>query len=194
MSEPKKVALFGGTFDPVHLGHLQLATAAKESLELDEVRFLPCHISPHKLGTSPSRGEDRCEMLRLATGQIPWAVVDEFELHQAAPSYSYQTAEAMAGRFPHARLFWVMGCDQWEALPHWKHPKRLAARVEFIVLARDHDPDPREGYRLHVIHGEHPASATKIRDAIANGEKKHPWLAPAVADWINKSHLYLPIG
>jgi nicotinate-nucleotide adenylyltransferase len=194
MSAPRKIALFGGTFDPVHLGHLQLATAAKQSLDLDEVRFLPCQISPHKLGTLPTRGEDRCEMLRLATRQVPWAVVDDFELQQAAPTYSYQTAEAMAERFPAARLFWLMGCDQWEALPRWKHPERLAAKVEFIVLARDRDPQPREGFSLHVIHGEHPASATQIREAIASGEKKHPWLAPTVADWISKNRLYLPAG
>jgi nicotinate-nucleotide adenylyltransferase len=100
----------------------------------------------------------------------------------------------MAERFPDARLFWVMGCDQWESLPRWKHPERLAAKVEFIVLARDRDPQPREGFSLHVIHGEHPASATKIREAIASGEKMHPWLAPAVADWINKNRLYLPVG
>jgi len=192
MSTPRKIALFGGTFDPIHLGHLHLAALAKESMQLDEVRFLPCRISPHKADTPPTSGEDRCEMLRIATSQMPWAVVDDFELRQPGPSYSYQTAEAMAERFPQARWFWIMGCDQWDALPTWKNPERLAAHVDFIVLSRDHEPQPRAGFSLHVIHGGHPASATKIRESIALGQKNHPWLTPAVASRIAKNHLYQP--
>jgi nicotinate-nucleotide adenylyltransferase len=192
MPAPRKIALFGGTFDPVHHGHIHLATLAKEALGLDEVRFLPCRISPHKAGSQPASGEDRCEMLRLATGDLPWAVVDDFELHQPGPSYSFQTAEAMADRFPDARLFWIMGGDQWESLPRWKNPERLAELVEFIVLARGKAPEPRDGYRLHFVHGQHPASATEIRGTIAGGKSTHPWLDTRVADWIDRHSLYRP--
>ncbi|MEO5714510.1 MAG: nicotinate (nicotinamide) nucleotide adenylyltransferase [Luteolibacter sp.] len=190
MSGIRKIALFGGTFDPVHLGHLHLASLAKDALALDEIRFLPCRISPHKTEASPASGVDRCEMLRLATADLPWAVVDDFELHQPAPSFSWQTAEAMMAGFPGSRLFWIMGGDQWEALPRWSHPERLAGCVEFIVLARGEQIQPREGYRLHVVHGEHPASATDIRRSIANGDPAHPWLAPAVARYIAGNRLY----
>ncbi len=192
MSGPRKIALFGGTFDPVHLGHLYLASLAKNALELDEIRFLPCRISPHKTDAQPARGEDRYEMLRLATVGLPWAVVDDFELHQPSPSFSYQTAEAMAARFTGSRLFWIMGGDQWAALPKWKHPERLADCVEFIVFARGEAIQPRDGYRLHVVSGEHPASATEIRNLIAHGETKPPWLAPSVAAWIAEKRLYSP--
>ena len=106
------------------------------ALALDEVRFLPCRISPHKTDARPASGEDRFEMLSLATVDLPWAVVDDFELYQPAPSFSYQTAEAMVDRFPDSRLFWIMGGDQWDALPQWRHPELLADCVEFIVLAR----------------------------------------------------------
>ena len=185
MPAQRKIALFGGTFDPVHLGHIHVARQAKDSLGLDEIRFLPCRISPHKTDSHPASGEDRCEMLRLATAGLPWAVVDDLELHQTGPSYSYQTAEIMAARFPEARLFWIMGGDQWNSLPKWKHPERLARCVEFIVLARGEAPQPREDYRLHIIRGDgHPASATAIRAAISNGETTHPWLDPKVAEWI----------
>lgn len=190
MPAPRKIALFGGTFDPVHLGHLHLASLAKDALELDEVRFLPCQISPHKSGSAPASGQDRCEMLRLATADLPWAVVDDYELHQPGPSYSYHTAEAIAARFPEARLFWIMGGDQWDALPRWKHPAQLAERVEFIVRARGETPLPRDGYRLHVVRGEHPATATAIREVISSGGTEHPWLAPAVAQWIATKGLY----
>lgn len=190
MQTTRKIALFGGTFDPVHLGHVQLAETARDKLELDEVRFLPCRISPHKQDTMPSSAEDRHEMLRLATAGLPWAVVDDFELRREGPSYSWQTAEEMAARFPEARLFWIMGGDQWDALLKWEHPERLAARVEFIVFNRGGKLKPRDGFVLHALEGGHPASATIIREAFGRGEKNHPWLAPAVNRWIHEHHLY----
>jgi nicotinate-nucleotide adenylyltransferase len=190
MIDARKIGLFGGTFDPVHLGHIHLATLAKDALGLDEIRFLPCQISPHKTGTAPASGGDRAEMLRLATAGLPWAVVDDSDLNQTGLSYSYQTAEAMAERFPDARLFWIMGGDQWDALPRWKNPERLAERVEFAVLARGETPHPREGYRLHVIAGDHPSSATEIRCNIDRGT--HPWLHPEVARHIQSRGLYQP--
>lgn len=191
MTAKRKIGLFGGTFDPVHLGHIQLAELARDALGLDEVRFLPCRISPHKSGRPPASGENRCEMLRLATAGLSWAVIDDFELTRADPSFSYLTAETMAERFPDARLFWIMGGDQWKALPRWTHPERIAACVEFIVLARGNDElESRPGYRLHVVHGQHPASATAIREAISNGDFEIPWLAPAVAEWVQENSVY----
>jgi nicotinate-nucleotide adenylyltransferase len=190
MSEARNIALFGGTFDPVHLGHIHIAEAAGNALSLDEVRFLPCRISPHKSGTTPTAAADRLEMLKLATKGMPWAIVDDFEIRRDGPSFSWQTAEAMKARFPNARLFWIMGTDQWEVLPTWAQPKKLAACVEFIVFARGNPPIPRDGYVLHVVDGIHPASATAIREAIAAGATNHPWLNPAVAGWIRDHGLY----
>ncbi len=192
MSAPRKIALFGGTFDPVHLGHLHLAETARDKLGLDEVRFLPCRISPHKQDTVPTSADDRLEMLRLATVGLPWAVVDDFELRREGPSYSWQTAEAMTARFPEARLFWIMGGDQWDALDQWAEPRRLATCVEFIVFTRGGKLKPRDGFVLHALDGGHPATATEIRETIARGEADHPWLAPAVSRWICKRRIYQP--
>ena len=190
MSEVLKIALFGGTFDPVHLGHVHLAALAQQALGLDEVRFLPCRISPHKPGQTPTPAADRLEMLRLATADLPWAVVDDFELRRDGPSFSYATAEAMRANFPAARLFWLLGGDQWDALPKWRHPERLAACVEFIVVSRGTLPAPRAGYVMHPLAGTHPAAATAIREAFALGQASHPWLDPAVAEWIVARQLY----
>lgn len=190
MSDPRKIALFGGTFDPVHLGHVHLASLAVAALKLDQVRFMPCHISPHKTQSAPTPAVDRLKMLRLATSGLSWAVVDDFEAARAKPSYSYQTAEEMAARFPGARLFWIMGVDQWKVLPQWAESERLARVVEFIVFARGNSPVPREGYRMHPLEGIHPASATQIRESISRGEMDHPWLDPAVARWICQHRIY----
>jgi nicotinate-nucleotide adenylyltransferase len=190
MSKPRRIALFGGTFDPIHLGHLEIARRAKELLELDEVRFLPCHTSPHKMGVASAPAADRLEMVRAAIQRLPWAVVDDFDLSRPAPSYSYETAEEMARRFPEARLFWLMGADQWRALPQWKKPERLAELVEFIVFARDGKPESHAGWTMHFLAGTHPASATAIRQALADGQTGLPWLVPEVEQLIRQRRLY----
>lgn len=184
VNTPRKIGLFGGTFDPVHLGHIHLADLARKSLELDEVRFIPCQISPHKTGSQPASANDRFRMLELATADLPWAEVDDIEVTGNEPNYSYLTAERMKERFPDSRLFWIMGGDQWEALPRWKHPERLAAAVEFIVLARNDSPQPRAGYRMHLVAGEHPASSTAVR----KGNLEH--LHADVREHITRSRLY----
>jgi nicotinate-nucleotide adenylyltransferase len=186
----RKIALFGGTFDPVHHGHIHIARAAVEKLGLDEVRFLPCRISPHKSTSRPTPAADRLEMLRLATAGLPWAVVDDFETRRGEPSYSYQTAEAMARKYPDARLFWIMGGDQWAAIDQWAEPARLAACVEFIVFTRGGPLAQHTGFHVHPLVAEHPASATEIRKALSRGAVDHEWLDGQVARWIINCGLY----
>ena len=146
MSEPRKIGLFGGTFDPVHLGHVHLADLARRSLELDEVRFIPCQISPHKTGTRPASPAARLEMLKLATAGLPWAVVDDIELTSGGPNFSYLTAEKLHRKFPDDRLFWIMGGDQWAALPTWKQPENHLGEDDsqhrFLHLASPPFADP----------------------------------------------------
>jgi nicotinate-nucleotide adenylyltransferase len=130
------------------------------------------------------------EMARLATRDLPWAVVDDFDLSRPPPSYSFETAEEMTRRFPEARLFWLMGADQWRALPRWKEPERLAKLVEFIVFARDGEPEPHPGWTMHFLKGTHPASATVIRQTLAEGRTGLPWLDPEVERFIQLQRLY----
>ena len=177
----KRIGIFGGSFDPVHDGHIHLATLAREAAHLDEVWFTPCRISPHKADRLPTPGAVRTEWLRAAIEGMPWAKIDVTELESEAPSYSYKTMESLVGRHPGNKWFWIMGGDQWEALPTWRYPEVLAKLADFIVLARNGaEVTPREGYRMQVVHGEHPASATAIREALAAGRSHIPHLSPAV--------------
>lgn len=167
-----------------------MAEAALKSLGLDQVRFIPCRISPHKQGSAPASAEDRLAMLRLAMADVRWAVIDDLELRRDGPSFSYETAEAMRAQFPDAKLYWIMGGDQWEALPRWKHPERLARCVEFIVVSRGGNIPSRDHFTMHPITTEHPASATEIRRALAGGDAKDGWLHPDVAAYIRTRRLY----
>lgn len=184
-----KICLFGGTFDPIHLGHMHIAEAARHELDLDKVIFLPCRQSPHKSEQAHANPEDRLEMCRLATSGLSWAEVDDHDLTAEPPCYSWRSAEHVAAKFPRAQLFWLMGTDQWQALPRWNRPDHLASLVEFIVYTRGETPEPRKGFRLHPITGSHPASSTIIR---ANGSAAlhSEWLAPEVTNYILKHHLY----
>ena len=99
MATTRKIGIFGGTFGPVHLGHLHLASLVQETLALDGVRFLPCQISPHKFSTPPARATDRLKMLHLATDGTAWAVVDDFELPENGPSFPFHTAGDFSFRY-----------------------------------------------------------------------------------------------
>ncbi len=189
MAFPQRIALFGGSFDPVHLGHLQVAETARRALDLDLVLFIPCRQSPHKEDGTFASEEDRLEMLHLALHDLEWTAVSEIEMLLPPPSYSWITAEAMHEVYPEARLFWLMGADQWAAIQTWTRPDYLADLVEFIVHDRGAPPDPQPGFRVHFIHGDHPASATSIR-AQAPESLPSRWLPPKVEQFIRLRGLY----
>ena len=185
----ERICLFGGTFDPIHLGHVHIASQAREHLQLDRVIFLPCKQSPHKRKGSLANEAQRLEMCKLATADLPWAEIDDYDLTAPAPSYSWRTAEVMKGRFPNAELYWLMGTDQWDVLQKWDRPEHLAELVEFIVFSRGSTAEPRNNMTLHAIEGHHPASATEIRNTAATKLKKH-WLHNGVSEYIQSNELY----
>lgn len=186
---PLRIALFGGSFDPVHLGHIHIARAAVDALELDLVIFIPCRQSPHKNRPTIADEQDRITMLHLATADLPWAEVSEIETFLPPPSYSWITAETMGEIFPTARLFWLLGEDQWAVIESWNHPELLASQVEFIVHTRGGSPAPKPGFRAHFITGDHPASASEIRRKAPFGLISK-WLHPNVERHIGSGGLY----
>ena len=200
MEEPEqkeRIALFGGTFDPVHEGHIEVARRAVETLGLERVIFLPCRQSPHKSAAAGASEEERLEMLKLATRELDWAEVSDWEYHQPTPSFSWRTAEAFQDRFADSQLYWLMGRDQWEVLHTWNRFEYLAELVDFIVHARDGEGDA-EGAAVHpaarvaFVAGDHPASSSEIRRRLGGGEKVPPrWLHPEVESLLHRSGLYL---
>ncbi|MCL4163509.1 UNVERIFIED_CONTAM: hypothetical protein GTU68_011004, partial [Idotea baltica] len=133
----QSVAILGGSFDPVHLGHLGMAATVMEHTAIDRVIFVPCFVSPFKSGTVAS-AEQRLEMLELAVRDSgwKWASVSRFEIERPDSSYSWETAEHFAGEMPEIDLYWIVGTDQWEQLDRWAEPEKLRSLLKFIVLTR----------------------------------------------------------
>ncbi len=186
------LALFGGTFDPPHCGHLQIAAAAVQECRLDKVIFLPCHQSPHKASPPQASGPQRLAMLQLATARAAWAEVSAWELQRAEPSFSWQTAEHFATQFPGAKLHWLLGEDQWQALDRWSRPEHLAKLLTFIVFPRaGQTPTPNPRFKAHFLAAEFPGRATEIRAALQAG-RAAAHLPASVAQYIAEQKLYAP--
>ena len=178
-----KTCLFGGSFDPVHAGHLHIAAAAQRECGLDEVVFLPAACSPFKQGkTTLFNDAQRLQMLQLATADFPWARVSELDLQLPPPSWSWRIAEHWHQQYPGTELFWLMGTDQWEQLHRWARYDYLCELLHFIVYHREEAPRPRAGVRSSFIcTGMHPASSSHIRECLRNGSPiPAGWLHPVV--------------
>lgn len=184
-----KTCLFGGSFDPVHAGHLMIATEAQQLCGLDELVFLPAACSPFKQGSETCFSDDeRLHMLRLATADMPWATVSELDLQLPPPSWSWRIAEHWHQQHPEAELYWLMGTDQWEQLHRWARYDYLCELLHFIVYHRSEAPRPRPGVRsTFICTGMHPASSSAIREALRNGEPiPEDWLPRTVADYLGQ--------
>ncbi len=166
-----KTCLFGGSFDPVHSGHLLMAAEAQRVCGLDRVVFLPASRSPFKVGSAGLFSDtERVGLLRLATTGLPWAEVSELDLSMPPPSWSWRVVEAWRQAQPGDELFWLMGTDQWEQLHRWARYEYLAEQLHFIVCMREgNEPQPRSGVRASFIRGNHPASSSRIRAALLAG-------------------------
>jgi len=191
-SNKARICLFGGTFDPIHLGHTYIAQQAMLKMALDKVIFLPCRQSPHKTSKQNAPDGDRLTMCDLATDMMPWAEVSNYDLTAPEPSYSWRTAEHFQQVYPEAELFWLMGTDQWNALNRWARIDYLSSIVTFIVFTRGGEALAPHAFRHRVIQGAHPASATKIRNDIAAAQtpRRSPWLHPDVSTFLSQTSLY----
>ena len=181
-----KIGLFGGTFDPIHLGHLAIATAAHQELRLDKVHFIPCRQSPHKSEGTQASTEQRCEMIRLAIEDHSWAELCNIELDRPSPSYSWQTVAWFRATQPQSQLHWILGADQWMNLHLWSRADYLQLALTFVVFPRDEHPIlPRPSFQMLELGVTHPASSTSVRE---KGDFDH--LSPEVKDYMIQERIY----
>ena len=131
-----RLGVFGGSFDPVHYGHLLLAECCREACALDAVWFVPAASPPHKPAGDLSAADHRVEMLRLTTGGHSAFEVSTLEIERGGTSYTVDTLEEMDKQFPDADLFLLLGADMWADLPNWREPARICELATPIVVCR----------------------------------------------------------
>ncbi|MEY5011828.1 MAG: hypothetical protein RLZZ253_2967 [Verrucomicrobiota bacterium] len=186
---PSRLGLFGGSFDPIHNGHLILARDAVEMLELDEIRFVPAALSPHKPGTQPAPAQLRAEMVSAAILGEPRFVLEDREVHLPPPTYSIDTVESVRARFPAAKIFFLIGEDNLAKLASWRRFEDLSAAVQFVVFGRSHSSQS-PGHAFPTLERRLDISATEIRQRVARGASIRYLVPEAVERLISQHHLY----
>jgi nicotinate-nucleotide adenylyltransferase len=190
----QRIGLFGGSFDPVHLGHLLVAQAAREELGLARLFLIPAAQSPFKPDRQPTPPPQRLRLLRLALAGQTWCEIDEQEIRRGGISYTIDTVRDYAGRFPEAQLCYLIGADHLPQLPKWRAAEELARRVEFVVIPRPGQaetpfPAPFRGRWLAGF--PLGVSSSQIRARVKAGLPIGHLVPETVAEGICNNRLYL---
>jgi nicotinate-nucleotide adenylyltransferase len=199
-----RLGIFGGSFDPVHYGHLLLAETCREQCGLDRVLLIPAAVSPHKQNEPPTPARDRVEMLRLAIAGHKQFSVSTLEVDRGGVSYTVDTLTALAAEHPQAELFLLMGADSLDDLPRWREPRRICQLAIPVVVRRagTAEPDFRvlagivDHVRLAEIKQQQVEmpiiefSSTELRQRVADGKSIRYRTPRAVEKYIETHGLY----
>lgn len=210
--EMQRIAIFGGTFDPVHCAHLAVANAVYQALALDALYMIPCWQSPHRDKPTVA-AEHRLAMLQAALGEQSPLQIDARELQRSGPSYSVETLRALRAEHPQAQLFLILGADAFQHFLHWHCWEEILQLVHLVVVQRPGHPlldaqsDPalaalvdarrsndlpktRAGAIMSVEMPPSPISATEIRQLLQTGQVADNYLPTAVTQYIQQHGLY----
>ncbi len=208
----KPIGVFGGTFDPIHYGHLRTAFEMLQALSLDEVRFIPCGDPPHR-GATFADAERRFDMVRAAVAEQPGFAVDDREIRRSGPSYSIDTLTSLREEFPERSLGLIIGMDAYLGLPRWHRWTEILGVAHIIVAHRPgwRAPDIGPLGELLVAHGTHriddlhgkshgcihihavtqlEISSTEIRELVEAGRDPRFLVPDAVRDMIRATGCY----
>ena len=213
MSKGKPIGLLGGAFDPVHNGHILMALGCMETLDLQEVIFIPASISPLKTATATPR-QHRLAMLERALQRYPQFTVNDMELQRGGVSYTIDTLIELRRRHPQQSLCFIMGMDAFDALPAWRRWSELADYAHLVVVGRKLQHEACRDARLRTCYAEracstaatlhdHPGgfihktdvsvpdiSSTQVRKLLNDHTFAANSLPPAVYDYIKEHNLY----
>ena len=192
-SDLQSIAVFGGSFDPVHNGHLMIARSALAELELDRLIVMPAAQSPFKPDQTLAPAAARMEMLRAAFSGEPEIEISSWELDRGGVSYSIETLRALAAEHPEAQLFYLIGADHVATLPQWREADALAAAATFVVVPRPGAPEEAfpQPFSGRYLQGKPMAiSASEIRERLRAGRSVANFVPPPVAQLLNSMQIY----
>lgn len=192
-----RIGIYGGTFDPIHLGHLILAEQCREQCGLDEVWFVPAAHSPFKSGVDQTPGEQRLALVQAAIADHPAFRVSRCELDRSGPSWTVDTLEILHAENPARELFLLMGADSLQSLPLWHRPERIAELATIVGVNRGDRPLPdlnslgdlADRVRIVTMPGI-DLSATEIRERVRTGRSIRYLVPAAVEQLIGELGLY----
>jgi nicotinate-nucleotide adenylyltransferase len=197
----RRIGIFGGTFDPIHRGHLHIADGLREKLDLDQIIWVVAGKPPHKRGQIVSDDDDRIAMVQLALGDRTGDIVSRVEVDRPGPSYTVDTLEKLTAEFGPAHYFFLMGEDSLRDFPTWRDPEQILALADLGVVGRPGiDTDladlaaslPELDGKIHLAPlDELPYSSSEIRQRVANGQPIADHTVEPVVQYIRDHGLYL---
>lgn len=194
MSAPRRIGVFGGTFDPLHNAHLSLARAALRQAGLDEVLFVVSAAPPHKRGEVSLDAESRYAMVEAALRDEPQMHASRIEIDRGGPSYTAVTLERLQAEHPGARLYLILGMDAVRDLPQWHRPERILELATVLAARRPQAeadlPAILRGHCEILDFEEQPLSSTEIRARLASGRDVKDLLPVEVLGLINQRGWY----
>ena len=196
-----KIAILGGSFDPVHAEHINIARAAAEKLQADKIIAVPAFVPPHKQGKNMASAQDRLAMARIAFSKIKNCEVSAYELNAGGTSYTYLTVGYFRQRYPDAKLYLLVGSDMLKDFYTWKNPDEILENAELVVCNREGDKVKFKTEQLRFFarfkktfrpldYVGRDISSTKVRVLCAFGEDLKPYLPEDVIDYIEANELY----
>lgn len=196
-----KLGIFGGSFDPIHAGHLELAKIAKKQFGLDEVAFVPTSVSPLKLGGAVASNEHRIAMLKLAIANEDGFSICTYDVDRGGRSYTIELMRHLKQEYPEAELFFIIGGDSLSTLHRWFCSRELVNEFSFIIFSRAGEtllfneafsPEERAKLQRFVVSNFNmPVSSTELRQALAQGVlPKGGLLPPSVAEYAIANKIY----
>ena len=183
----KKIGFLGGTFNPIHNGHIEIAKIVADRISLDTVYLIPAGIPPHKMGDYRENAAHRLDMVRLAAEGDKRFKVSDYEIKKEGKSFSYITMEHFREFYKDDKLYFIMGDEAYRDIDTWKNPERLRAASEIVVVNRQNLPV--EG-AISITFPPIEISSTMIREKIKKGEDVSDFLPEKVLRYIEENNLY----
>jgi nicotinate-nucleotide adenylyltransferase len=183
----KKISIYGGSFDPIHHGHLILAREAREALNFEKVIFVPAAVSPFKGRAAAASGDMRLKMLHAAIEGEEGFAIDDCELRRPPPSWTIDTVLEIRQRETDSEIYLLIGEDNVATLDRWRRFDELKKMVRFVVLDRTGSQAQRD---YQIVRGKIDISATEIRKRVAQGQSIRYLVPPAVEEIIQREKLY----
>ena len=197
-----KIGILGGSFDPIHNGHLHMAVKAYEEYELDEVWLIPAGHSPNKDEGKMTKAKDRLAMCRLAAAFYPFLKVSDIEMISEERSYTYRTIQKLTESYPDDEWYFIMGADSLDYFDQWRHPEIIGSLAHILVVNRDEfqDEDLKKKIAsirqlfsadIQIVHCEkYPISSREIRTKLMKEEEVSGWISQEVLCYIKEHDLY----